>query len=448
MGETLKIADVIQYEGDNSTFIWKHPNVNFNSLTQLIVHESQEAIFMMNGQALGLYGPGRHTLETQNIFGLKNVVGGITGGKNPFHCEIYFINKTVQMGLKWGTDSKIRFIEPTLKFPLEIGASGEMNLMVSDSRKLLIKLVGTMAGIAWEEKGDFFTKSLQNCFRPLIATVIKTHLSSSIKQENINILEIDENLERLSSALRVKIIPGLEEYGLTVPQFYITNVVLPENDPNFKKLRSLYSLTLESTYGKAKAETEAEITIAQRKTEMERQTTETEITKRQTEREIIKTQAAAQQKVIMSQAEATKRAQEGYTYQQERGFDVAETVAQNEAVGQFTNLGVGLGTMAGVGGTVAGVVGTTMKDAVSPSSAEISCAGCSTKLPANAKFCHVCGKKTASAETVICPNCKTETLAGKFCSNCGGALVLACPKCNTEYPQGAKFCSVCGEKLS
>ena len=61
------IAEVIKYEGDNSTFIWKHPCEDFNSLTQLIVHESQEAIFFMNGQALDLFGPGRYTLETQNI---------------------------------------------------------------------------------------------------------------------------------------------------------------------------------------------------------------------------------------------------------------------------------------------------------------------------------------------------------------------------------------------
>ena len=52
------IADVIKYEGDNSTFIWKHPREDFNSLTQLIVHESQEAIFFMNGQALDLFSPG------------------------------------------------------------------------------------------------------------------------------------------------------------------------------------------------------------------------------------------------------------------------------------------------------------------------------------------------------------------------------------------------------
>ena len=62
-----KIYDVIKYEGDNDVFIWKHPCEDFNSLTQLIVHESQEAIFFMNGQALDQFGPGRYTLETQNI---------------------------------------------------------------------------------------------------------------------------------------------------------------------------------------------------------------------------------------------------------------------------------------------------------------------------------------------------------------------------------------------
>ena len=58
------IASVIKYEGDNSTFIWKHPCEDFNTSSQLIVHESQEAILFLNGQALDLFGPGRHTLET------------------------------------------------------------------------------------------------------------------------------------------------------------------------------------------------------------------------------------------------------------------------------------------------------------------------------------------------------------------------------------------------
>ena len=80
--------------------------------------------------------------------------------------------------------------------------------------------------------------------------------------------------------------------------------------------------------------------------------------------DLIYAQTEAQKVVIDSQAQATKRKQEGYTYAQERGFDVAEKVAQNEAVGQFTNMGVGLGTIAGVGGAVGGVVGGAVNDAM------------------------------------------------------------------------------------
>ena len=130
-----KIADIIKYEGDNSTFIWKHPCEDFNTTTQLIVHEKQEAIFCMNGQALVLFGAGRYTLETQNIPLLRKFANIPTDGKTPFHCEVYFINKTEQMAIKWGTDSKVQYIEPTYKFPLSIGLSGNMALSVNASRQ-------------------------------------------------------------------------------------------------------------------------------------------------------------------------------------------------------------------------------------------------------------------------------------------------------------------------
>ncbi len=139
----MAIIDVIKYEGDNSTFVWKHPCEDFNTSSQLIVHESQEAVFFLNGQALDLFGPGKHTLETNNIPIARRILNIPTGGVSPFHCEVYFINKTDQMAIKWGTDSKVQYIEPTYKFPLSIGANGEMVLSVADSRKLLVKLVGT-----------------------------------------------------------------------------------------------------------------------------------------------------------------------------------------------------------------------------------------------------------------------------------------------------------------
>ncbi len=161
-----KIADIIKYEGDNSTFVWKHPCEDFNTTTQLIVHESQEAILFLNGQALDPFGPGIHTLETQNIPLLRRVINIPTGGELAVHCEIYFINKTEQMAIRWGTDSKVQYVEPTYKFPISIGASGEMSLSVDDFRKLLIKLVGTERVI--------YRQQLTTYFRSILMTKVKT----------------------------------------------------------------------------------------------------------------------------------------------------------------------------------------------------------------------------------------------------------------------------------
>ena len=188
-----KIVDIIKYEGDNSTFIWKHPCEDFNYLTQLIVHETQEAIFMMNGQALDVFSAGRYTLETQNIPKLSKMLNRATGDQTPFHCEVYFINKTEQMAIKWGTDSKVQFIEPTYGFPISIGASGEMILRADDSKKLLLKIVGT--------ENDLSQIKLVQYFRAFLMTKVKSYLAQTIKAQKINIFEIDERLQDLSISL-------------------------------------------------------------------------------------------------------------------------------------------------------------------------------------------------------------------------------------------------------
>lgn len=324
----VKIADIIKYEGDNTTFIWKHPCEDFNALTQLIVHESQEAIIMMNGQALDLFGPGRYTLETQNIPLIGKALNIPTGGQTPFHCEVYFINKTEQMAIKWGTDSKVQFMEPTFNFPLAIGASGEMSLRVSDSRKLLIKLVGTE---------DFLGQAgLTRYFRAFLMTRVKSYIAQVIQQQKINIFEIDAHLNELSAALMKLLQPDFDDYGIALERFFLTTVVKPDGEPTYEKFKSLYFRQY------------ADITEAR----IRQQT------------QVIDAETEAQKTVIASQAMATKRAQEGYTYQQERGFDVAQDVAKNEATGQFTNMGVGLGTMAGVGGAVGGLVGNAVNGAL------------------------------------------------------------------------------------
>lgn len=323
-----KIYDVIKYEGDNKTFVWKHPNEDFNSMTQLIVHESQEAIFFMNGQALDLFGPGRYTLETQNIPMLSKVLNRLTGDTKPFHCEVYFINKAEQMKIKWGTDSKVQYLDPMYGFPLTIGASGEMSLSLGDSRKLLVKLVGTEEYLGQEELVSFF--------RAVLMTRVKTYIAQVIKANALNIFELDENLSNFSTNIHNLLIPDFEDYGLVLEKFYVSNIVKPDGEKQYEKFKELHF----------------------------RQYADVAEAKLRQQTDVIYAETEAKKVVIDSQAQATKRMQEGYTYQQERGYDVAEKVAQNESVGQFTNMGLGLGTMFGVGGAVGGMVGGAVKDAI------------------------------------------------------------------------------------
>lgn len=323
-----KIADIIKYEGDNTTFIWKHPCEDFNSLTQLIVHESQEAVFMMNGQALDLFGPGRYTLETQNIPMIGKALNRATDGKTPFHCEVYFINKTEQMAIKWGTDSKVQFMEPTYNFPISIGASGEMSLRAEDSRKLLLKLVGTENLLSQE--------NLTRYFRAFLMTKVKSYLAQVIRQQKISIFEIDERLNELSSVLVKLLQPDFTDYGLALERFFVTTIVKPDGENTYEKFKSLYF----------------------------RQYADIAEAKLRQQTAVIDAETEAQKTVIASKAMATKRVQEGYTYQQERGFDVAEQAAQNEGIGEFTNMGIGLGVMSGIGGTVGGAVGGAVNEAM------------------------------------------------------------------------------------
>lgn len=381
----MAIAEVIKYEGDNSTFVWKHPCEDFNTLTQLIVHESQEAVFYMNGQLLDTFGPGKHTLETQNIPLIRKFVNLPFGNKTPFHCEVYFINKTEQMAIGWGTNSKVEYIEPTYNFPIQIGASGEMTLRVKDSKKLLVKIVGT-------EKNLTQSAVVQK-FRAFLMTKFKTYMSTYIRNNNINIFQIDEQLENMSKELHEKLIPDFEEYGVSLEHFFITTIAKPEEDSTYNRFKDIHFRQYADI---AEAKIKQNVDIIQQETEKQRL-------------------------IIEAQGIATKREIEGYTYQQERGFDVAEAVAGNEGSGNMANLGIGLGVMTGVGGTVGGLVNQSIENSLST--------------------------KETSNNIIVCPYCGKETIKGKFCVNCGKKMQLKCPNCERELPVGAKFCIECGQRL-
>lgn len=482
------LASIIKFEGDNEALIWKHPIEDFNYGSQLIVHESQEAIFFRDGQALDLFGAGRYTLETQQLPLLESLYKLPTDTEGTFHSEVYFINKTVQMSIKWGTPDKLRFIDPLTSTPLELGVSGEMNLQVADSRRLLLKLVGTQSGIAWDDR-DGFAKSLRESFRPLIVNTVKSTLPGIIRDSQIDLLEIDQHVDDISATLREKLLPGFAEYGLTIPQFYVTHIVLPEDDPNFKRIRELHTVMLqtrmyqaeatvktvqaqsEASYRTAQEESKAAITAAQRKVVLEQQTTETELARREAERKLIHAQADAEARRLegageadvtrmtgLSEAEVMRA--KGYTQRDVLDADVKKAYAAGlgqmgsngggSALGDIAGLGVTLGAMGGVINMTKGAVAPMFEQAspAVPAGSGWDCPACGKKA-ISSNFCPDCGaKKPEASSGWDCPSCGTKNIVSNFCPNCGAkraVLTWTCPDCGTTDIK-SNFCPNCGRK--
>lgn len=474
------LASVIKYEGGNETFVWKHPIEDFNLGSQLIVHESQEAIFFRDGQALDLFGAGRYTLATQNLPMLENLYKLPTNADTIFHSEVYFINKTIQMGIKWGTDSKVRMFDPATGLHVELGACGQFSLKVCDSRKLLIKLVGTASKFTQADviDGNYQLKPAIAKFKGMIMTTVKSNLARTIKENNVNILEIDEHLDVISKYLRNCINELLREYGLVMPEFFVTTILTPDDDPNFKRLKQQHA----DLFLKVRQE---QILKAEAEASAERQAIEAQTAARM---KIISAQGDAEAYKLKAEAEAAEMRMKGYTYQQETARQVGLGAVENMgslgggSLGDIAGLGISLGAMGGVMSMTKEAMtpltgtATSMGSAVSSAVEDKWDCSCGNKgIVGN--FCNNCGgKRPAPAETWNC-DCGNKGIIGNFCNNCGakkpeppetwdctcgnkGVIGNFCSNCGAKKPEAVStwdcdcgnkgisgnFCNNCGKK--
>jgi len=280
----MAIIEVVKWDGNPNILAWKFPSTNLATSSQLIVNESQEAFLVNGGVYEGPFLAGRHTLTTQNLPVLRDLMKLPFGGDTPFSAEVWYVNKAVNLSLPWGTPDPIQLEDPKYQVMIPVRAFGQYGVQVKDSKKFLLKLVGTLRG--------FDVDTLQNYFAGVFTTTIKQLIAATIIETKVSVLEIAPHLDKLSQQLLISLAPALDEYGLALSQFNINSINVPEEDPA----------------------------------------------------------------VIQLKAALAKRAELGilgFTYQQDRSFDVLETAAGNEgSAGTVLGAGLGLGLGVGIGGTV------------------------------------------------------------------------------------------------
>lgn len=399
------IASVIKYEGDNDTLIWKHPIEDFNMGSQLIVHESQEAIFFRDGQALDLFGAGRYTLETFQLPIMEKMYQLPSDSEKTFHSEVYFINKAQQMSFRWGTSKKVTLIDPNSQAPIAIGARGIFNFRVSNSRKMLLKLVGTTSGM---NRADFFgenaetTKShARDYFRSIVQLGVSTKLAEVITEQKLDILQIDQQKMKLSLSLKEALTSYFDDYGMEITEFLVEGIVLPQpGELGYDVVQTLIKLrqanlqksviATETDIKLSEIEAKKTIDIRTEENKVEVETAHREVVAAKGQTEVLQAQIAGQKKLAATQydveaerlqmeLEMQRKAQTAQIEAEEmraKGFNQRDVIqgqvmtafAENQPkdggmnmsgmAGEAMQAGIGFATMGAMAGLATNMMGT------------------------------------------------------------------------------------------
>jgi len=213
-----EFIDVISWLDDTrDTMVWRFERQD-NAIkygAKLTVREGQAAVFINEGQLADVFGPGLYELQTNNMPILTTLKHWDHGFQSPFKCEIYFISTTRFNDLKWGTQNPIMCRDPEFG-PVRIRAFGTYSMRVGDPGVFMKEVVGT--------DGEFTSDEITNQIR----NVILQQMSQVLAKSGIPVLDMAANTMDLAKLVNTAIAPQIAAYGLTLPEFYIENVSLPE----------------------------------------------------------------------------------------------------------------------------------------------------------------------------------------------------------------------------
>lgn len=399
----MAIIDVVEWSPqDSKTYAYRFPHDNLSTGTQLIVHESQEAVFFSRGSIIGKFGPGAHTLSTQNIPLLRNLFGIPFGGRNPFTAEVWFVNKTAPLNIDWVT-TPMRIMDPDYGQMLPIISAGRYGLRVKDAERFLVKLVGTMQ--------SFTSAQLTEHFKGEMISRTNSSIAGFMNVNRVGINSISMHLSDLSNFIKQPMAEFWEDYGMALEGFYITEVSLDTSTPEGRKISEAMANRSAQAIAGYTWQQEQSFKVAG---------------------------SAANSGSSMGILGAAMMT--GVFGNNNNNAAMMQTPPQNQY--QFGNQGgpnYGAPGGQGYGAPNGG-----------PARREVFCSNCSKKFPVTSAFCPYCGNKYNP-----CPMCGADNFSGSTrCITCGAnlaqnnaAMDSTCSKCGTPLQPGLKFCPNCGTKI-
>lgn len=231
---SMAIIDVVKREMSDNELCKKFPSNDLRLGSQLVVYPSQIAFFVKGGMIYDEFETGTYTLKASNIPLLNKVINMPFGGNSPFQAEVWFVNLTTKLDIRWGTNASIQLEDPKYNIIVPVRAFGQYGVRVTDPKIFLKTLIGNMT--------DFSTEKVDRYFKGKMLSLLNALIAKKVASDGISILEINTHLVEMSEYCNTEINVSFEKYGLELVDFSIVSINFPEDDPSFVKLKAAKDL--------------------------------------------------------------------------------------------------------------------------------------------------------------------------------------------------------------
>jgi len=363
MAQTIEVIE--HYDPSGEEIVYRFPpegTAEIKMGAQLVVHEAQEAVLYRDGRALDVFGPGRHTLVTQNIPLLTKALSLPFGGKSPFRVAVVFVNKRTFVDQKWGTREPVVFRDSELGM-VRLRAFGTYAYRIADSQLFVNTVVGS--------QGVYDTDRLKDFYRDIIVSRLNDLLGEALK----TIFDLPRFYDELGLAAKSRMAEDFAKYGVDLTDFYINAITPPDEvQQKIDERAAMGAIGDMDRYMRFKA-------------------------------------AQAIQDAAQGGGEGGGAASAGMGLGLGAGFGAMMPGMISQAMQRAQGGGspAGGAPAAGAAGGAAAAAGGGF------------CPECGGAVPAGAKFCPGCGHRLAAPGT--CPSCGKPVPPGaKFCPECGAKL--------------------------